>query len=196
MSQDSEEFLKEHPRFNRVIINPDSHELSTSLDSATATANNQASRCRLVCKKFVKEFVKQAMSSPQGFLTRSQEGTGRGNYAVVGMAWFTDDLHRKHARISGGRAGSCVGGLFRYSGNSPVFVVYPEIWGGVETWLEHGVRVELLECSCGKKFRVNQGMWAGEMCLLCYEGERYFQDTGFYNAVGKVGLQRRVRKVS
>lgn len=184
MSQLHDQSEQERPWYERVIVNPDSHELSSAFNSALAVANREASRFKLNSKKFIKEFVRLVLESPEGVEKRSQAGTGRRNYAAVSVAWFTDDLVRKHVRIAGCRVDWSRNVGFRMPAGHPVLAVYPTIQG---QYLD-GNKVFTMTCDlCDKWYRWGDGMWAGTNCMLCYEAERYFEDTGFYNAVGKVG---------
>ena len=92
--------------------------------------------------------------------------------ARLGIAWFTDELGRKHIRI----ASDMKKVKFHESNiiwpNMPAAqLVYPKL-----QWIEGRNQ---MTCDCGRQGSLGELKWNGIKCHECQENDRYAQETGF-----------------
>jgi WD40 repeat protein len=166
------------PAFERRFLQPAAAELVQALVEATQTANQ---RCRVgllnVEEAEYRRFVAGTESRPEGAerwlppdaAKAMLAGTARGT--LVGIAWWTDRLGRRHARVVGRRVepenphfDNRFGPLEEM--RPPLWLVYPE---RVFLRTRQGQRQLVALCPCGVCGPVEAIGWMGECCAGCHD---------------------------
>jgi WD40 repeat protein len=166
------------PAFERRFLQPAAAELVQALVEATQTANQ---RCRVgllkleeaECRRFVAGIESRPEGSerwlPPDAAKGLLAGTARGT--LVGIAWWTDRLGRRHARVVGRRVepenpqfDNRFGPLEEM--RPPLWLVYPE---RVFLRTRQGQRQLVALCPCGVCGPVEAIGWMGECCAGCHD---------------------------
>jgi WD40 repeat protein len=166
------------PAFERRFLQPTAAELAQALVEATQTANQ---RCRVGLLKLdeaeYRHFAEGTGARPEGSerwlppdaVKQILAGIARGT--LVGIAWWTDRLGRRHARVVGRRVepenphfDSRFGPLDEV--RPPLWLVYPE---RVFLRTRQGQRRLVAVCPCGVCGQVESVGWMGECCAGCHD---------------------------
>ena len=167
------------PAFDRVLIDPPADALVPALTEALQAANK---RCRVgVLKADAATFAGLAgpfTEKPQGSAAWVAGAPSLAQYnaneraTLVGAAWWTDALGRKHLRVVGRRLepGNCQRN-FRFGplgADWPALgLVYPDRVV-LRTW-PGGGREVLAVCACGAIGTPEGLAWMGEPCGPCHD---------------------------
>jgi hypothetical protein len=170
------------PAFDRVLIDPPADELVRALDEARASANK---RCRVglltvaedTFRRLATTFAKKAEGSAAWVAgaTSPAEHDPTQRATLVGAAWWTDALGRKHLRVVGRRLepfNVLRSNLFGPPGDSdwpPLGLVYPDRVVVRSRPRGGGRREVLAVCACGAVGRPEALAWMGDSCGPCHD---------------------------
>jgi hypothetical protein len=159
---------------DRVLILPDRAAWERALREAASAANGRA-RQRLLAWPLpgLASFLAQACSAAEGRWQWNAEGLPNAGVdrSAVAVAWWTDFVGRKHARIVGWRGRLDTWRLENLfcptGGDRPALaLVYP-----ARVLLAHhsGERTLVAVCACGAVGRPEDLGWMGTCCGLCHD---------------------------
>jgi WD40 repeat protein len=158
--------------YERRFVRPSFHDLVAALDEATALAN-QADNLLALDHDHWAAFVADIRTEPEGVRQWAQEVKYDGPSAVVGLAWWTDALSRRHFRVWAGSAadesyaGQMVPGLDSETPAwAPVWHIGPD---RVVARTVDGRRDWLALCPCGACGEPAAIGWTGDRCGACHE---------------------------
>jgi hypothetical protein len=172
------------PAFDRVLIDPPADEVVRALDEALQTANQ---RCRVgllqVDAGALRQLARPFAKKPEGSATwvggapSAAELAPEQRGTLVGAAWWTDALGRKHLRVVGRRLepfNSLRSNLFgpRAGGWPALGLVYPDrvvVRTRPGRGKGAGKREVLAVCACGAVGRPEALAWMGDSCGPCYD---------------------------
>src|SRR5262245_46774184 len=151
-----------------VLTDPKPAALVRALARAAASANGR-SRTRIVAGEDWGRVAESVGRAPEG-VRRFGDG-GRFPRSLVGLAWWTDALGRKHVRTDGRRLASAYERdddrfLGRLDDRPPLLLVRPDRAG----LLTAGGRTRLVvACTCGACGAPEALAWTGERCGPCHD---------------------------
>jgi hypothetical protein len=167
------------PAFDHVLIDPPADDLVATLHEAASTANQ---RCRVGLLKGDDGAFRELAAT----FTRKAEGSNRWiagapnpdqydpnqRATLVGAAWWSDPLGRKHARVVGRRLEPFNGlrtNRFGPLGGdwAPLGLVYPD--AVVLRTLPRSQRKAVGLCACGTIGTLESVGWMGPCCAACHD---------------------------
>jgi WD40 repeat protein len=172
------------PSFDATLVQPAEAELAGAMLQAVETANK---RCRVGKLKpdqaAYRQFVHEEMTAAEGVgrwlggTAAPAQGLASERATLLGVAWWTDPLGRKHVRVAGRRIESfsdhyCNCFVAASTTRPPLWLVYPE-----RLFLRTlpGGKPELLAlCRCGASGTPEALGWMGETCGPCHDHQQEF----------------------
>jgi hypothetical protein len=161
-------------RYDRVLIDPSSHELDAALQHAVLAANDKRRQRLLTWPLPGRDGLGGELDRPTGYHQwNGGDGPGKPNEgrSVVALAWWTDRAGRKHHRVVG-RYGMfsrarlerllCPSGDVR----PPLWAVYPAY---VFLKRQGDERYPQAICACGAQGDPTELGWMGPCCDACYD---------------------------
>jgi hypothetical protein len=167
------------PAFERRFLNPGADEVADALVEAVEAANY---RCRVgklepdpaAYRRFVQNMARkrEGVGRWVAGLERAEDATPFVRATLLGLAWWTDYLDRKHVRVVGRRLEQ--GNEFHQNRFGPLGEARPPLWlvhpDRVVLRTLPGKRTELLAvCGCGMVGRPAALGWMGDCCGPCHD---------------------------
>lgn len=152
--------------YDTLLLAPPYNRVVEALVEATAAANAGVRLLRLD-RPHWEEFVPAMRATPEG--RRQWSDAAGGETGRVSVAWWTDHLHRRHFRVSGGNStdpGYRPALSAKQDPRPPLWHLYPErlfrrTRGGTGVWLA--------ACSCGACGLPEALGWMGPCCGPCHD---------------------------
>jgi hypothetical protein len=166
------------PAFDRTFLDADLDQVIETLAEAEQAANKRARIGKLeLGRDEYARFVRSSFGHPKGSrrwvagteLPALADATRRAT--LVGVAWWTDHVGRKHARVIAGRLADDLSEMPTFgpldADRPPLWKVYPR---RAVLRTRPGQQPELLVwCGCGAVGTVESIAWMGECCGPCFD---------------------------
>jgi hypothetical protein len=174
------------PAFERFFLDPSAEDLVVTMVEAVETANKRCRKGLLKADESVfRRLAREVLAAPEGVERRCRaagKGTAqhsRARATLLGVAWWTDPVGRRHVRIVGRRLLPLSEFHLNRFGppdvtTPPLALIDPEHC--FVRHLPNGATPELLvSCECGATGTPGELVWTGGRCGPCHD---YEQDNG------------------